>query len=262
MLQLGILRAAAHLSLGEFFDLYPPKLYFVAWIPRAVFQLAFFALLAQFLGGPQYLAYVLVGTTAHATYIGALVFVVSSVGREQGIGTIPLLVASPSHPALVLIGRNAAQLGNAVLTGAITLALATVVLQLDLSAGQLLAALGVILLLTVTVCSFGLLLGGIALRIPRYRNTISNFSTLALTFLCGVYVPTQFLPAWIRPLSEVMPVTHGLRVLRHAMLGTQADVPAELAAEVAVGIVFFGLALVSFRYFLRQARATGTLDFH
>jgi ABC-2 type transport system permease protein len=262
MTGIEVLRRAAHLSLAEFFDRYPPKLYFISWLPRSVFQLAFFGLLAQFIGGPGYLSFVVVGTVAHATYIGALVLMASFIGSELGTGTIPLLVAAPSHPLLVLVGRNAALLGNAVLTGSVTLALATVVLQLDISPGHLVAAIGVVLLMTISVYGFGLLIGSIALRIPDYRNTISNLSGIALTFLAGVYVPVQALPEAVRAISEVLPVTHGLQVLRHVTLGTPVDVAAALAAEAAIAVVLFALSIVSFSFFLRSARSQGTLDFH
>ncbi len=262
MAAVNVLLSAAHLSLGEFFDRYPPKLYFISWIPRSVFQLAFFGLVAQFLGGPEYLTYVLVGTVAHATYIGALVLMVSFIGTELGTGTIPLLVAAPTSPLLVLIGRNAALLGNALLTGAVTLALASVVLQLDMSPGQLAAAIGVLLLMTVSVYCFGLLVGAVALRIPEYRNTISNLSGITLTFLAGVYVPVEALPDAVRAVSQVLPVTHGLQVLRHVTVGAPVDVAAALTAEATVAVVLFALAIVSFSFFLRAARARGTLDFH
>jgi ABC-type polysaccharide/polyol phosphate export permease len=71
------------------------------------------------------------------------------------------------------------------------------------------------------------------------------------------------LPAWIQPLSEILPVTHGLRVLRYLALGgPDPGVSASLAAEIAIGLAFLGLSFLSFRYFLREARIAGTLDFH
>lgn len=262
MTAVEVLRHAALLSVAEFFDRYPPKLYFVSWIPRSVFQLAFFGLLAQFLGGPDYLSYVVVGTVAHATYIGALVLMVSFIGSELGSGTIPLLVAAPSHPLVVLVGRSAALLANALVTGSITLLLAVVVLQLGISLVELVAAIGVVLLMSSSVYCLGLMIGSIALRFPEYRNTVSNLSGIMLTFLAGVYVPTQVLPDPVRTVSELLPVTHGLRVLRHVTVGSPVDVGAEIASEIAIGLVLFALSLVSFRYFLRRARRAGTLDFH
>lgn len=258
----GILRSSAYLSLGDFFATYPPKLYFIAWVPRTLFQLAFFALVARFLGGPEYLPFAVVGTVAHAAYIGALLFTISSVGREQDAGTVPMLVASPSMPVLVFLGRSAANFGNGIITAALTLALATVVLDLRLSVEQLLLSVAILMLMTLSITSFGLMLGSVALRVTEYRNTIANASTISLTFLTGAYVPVDWLPGWIRPISELLPVTHGLRALRQVTLGIPTDVPAAVIGEAVIAVVLLGAAFLSFRYFLRQARAAGTLDFH
>jgi ABC-2 type transport system permease protein len=258
----AVIRSAAHLSLGDFFGTYPPRLYFIAWIPRTLFQLAFFALVARFLGGPDFLSYVVVGTVAHSVYIGALLFTVSSVGREQDAGTIPLLVAAPAQPVLVFLGRAAANFGNGLITSALTFALATVVLDLRLAPAQVASAVGILALMSVGVCGLGLVLGSVALRVDQHRNTIGNGAAIALTFLTGAYVPVEWLPGAIRPLSEVLPVTHGLRALRALTLGAPADVPLELILEAGVGALGFALAAVSFAYFLRDARARGTLDFH
>lgn len=257
-----VLASAGHLSLGEFFGLYPPRLYFIAWVPRVLFQLIFFALVAQFLGGRDYLAFVVVGSVAHATYIGALGFTIASITWEQGTGTVPLLVASPTHPVLVFIGRNLAMLGNGVVSGILSLALAVVVLDLRLTAAQLVASIAILVLMTASLYCLGLLLGSVVLRFAEYRNVVSSLATIGLTFLAGPYVPVAALPEWVRPVSEILPVTNGLRALRSVTFGTPADVPTLILAEVVIAAGYFGLALMSFGYFLRAARTRGTLDFH
>jgi ABC-2 type transport system permease protein len=257
------LAAAAHLSLGEFFSLYPPRIYLIAWVPRLVFILSFYALLAQFLGGPSYLAYVVIGAIAQSTYLGALGFTVASITWEQGTGTVPLLVASPGSPILVFIGRNLAMLGNGVVSGALTLAFATAILGLDLTPAQVLEAVAVLVLMTVSLYCLGLLLGSFVLRFPYYRNNVSNLTVIALTFLTGTFVPLDAIPEWLRPVSEVLPGTHGLRLLRHITLGaSDPGVWFQLTAEAAVALVLLLAARASFAYFLRRARSAGTLDFH
>jgi ABC-2 type transport system permease protein len=263
MIAVRTLGAAAHLSLGEFFSLYPPKIYLVAWIPRLVFILVFYALLGEFLGGPAYLSYIVVGAVAQSTYLGALGFTVASITWEQGNGTVPLLVASRGSPVLVFIGRNLAMLGNGIVSGALTLAFGTVVLGLDLSLLQVLAALGVLVLMTSSLYCLGLVLGSVVLRFPYYRNNVSNITTISLTFLTGAFVPVAILPDWLQALSEILPGTHGLRVLRHITLGApDPGIGTQLLAEGAIALALLVLARASFAYFLRRARLAGTLDFH
>jgi ABC-2 type transport system permease protein len=48
-------------------------------------------------------------------------------------------------------------------------------------------------------------------------QTFSNFFRFPMIFLCGLFFPIMSLPAFIRPLSYILPVTYGVDILRGAI---------------------------------------------
>jgi ABC-2 type transport system permease protein len=50
-------------------------------------------------------------------------------------------------------------------------------------------------------------------------QTFSNFFRFPMIFLCGLFFPIMSLPAFIRPLSFILPVTYGVDILHGAVNG-------------------------------------------
>jgi len=50
-------------------------------------------------------------------------------------------------------------------------------------------------------------------------QTFSNFFRFPMIFLCGLFLPISQLPAFIRPLSYLLPVTYGADILHEAIHG-------------------------------------------
>ena len=48
-------------------------------------------------------------------------------------------------------------------------------------------------------------------------QTFSNFFRFTMMFLCGLFIPIGNLPAAIRPLSYIMPLTYGADIIKHAI---------------------------------------------
>lgn len=50
-------------------------------------------------------------------------------------------------------------------------------------------------------------------------QTFSNFFRFPMIFLCGLFIPIESLPVFLRPLSYVLPLTYGTDILRGAVTG-------------------------------------------
>jgi ABC-2 type transport system permease protein len=48
-------------------------------------------------------------------------------------------------------------------------------------------------------------------------QTFSNFFRFPMIFLCGLFFPVAALPAFLRPLSYLLPLTYGVDILHGAM---------------------------------------------
>jgi len=80
-----------------------------------------------------------------------------------------------------------------------------------------------------------------------------------LQIATGMYVPVQFMPEPIKALASVIPMTHGIDLARHFILGTTTIWPieVELGCLVALLIVFGTLAKLSTSYLERRAKIEG-----
>lgn len=65
-------------------------------------------------------------------------------------------------------------------------------------------------------------------------QTFSNFFRFPMMFLCGLFIPLEQLPNWLRPLSYALPLTYGADILHGAVTDT-ATMPAALNFAVLVG---------------------------
>ena len=248
--------------MADFFALYPIREYVTTWLPRGLFQLAFFALIAQVIGGPQLAAFALVGTAAQVTYQTAFTSVTSSVIREQGIGTVPLLVAAPSNPLLVFSARNSAMAGHGVLSGLLPFAVGLPFLGIPFDLGRIALAILMILVIALGAYGFGVMLGSAALWWRGYHNVLSSLAGTAVTILSGAYIPRHTLPDWAQAIGEVLPVTHGLQALRAALAGAPEAMTVPVLYELAIATASLLVAQLAFGRFLSLARRAGTLDFH
>ncbi|SMH29363.1 ABC transporter permease [Mesorhizobium australicum] len=167
--------------------------------------------------------------------------------RETERGTMENLLAMPTSPAEVMLGKVLPYL----VVGAVQVAVVLV-------AAKLLFAIpfvGSVWLLLLAVLSFVFALVLLGYTISTMANT--QMQALQLTFffflpslmLSGFMFPFRGMPQWAQTLGEFFPLTHFLRVVRAIML-KGAEFPA-VAFEIGILGVFIvayaGFALMRFR---------------
>lgn len=263
MYRARVLRIAARHSLAEFFAIYPPALYIGAWLPRLALQVAFFAWFARFVGGEGLLRYTVVGSAVQITAQATLSLGTISVAWEQRAGTVPLLVAAPTNPLLVLIGRNLAMGGQGLISGAVMLYLGGIAVGIVLSPKIVIASLAILTLVAGATYGLAMVLGSLALRARGSHNVASSFVSLSMLLLCGVIVPVQALPEPAQFIGNLLPLTHGLAAIRDVLANNVGSGTwVNIALELLVGIGYLAVGQLSLARLVFGARLRGTLDFH
>lgn len=86
----------------------------------------------------------------------------------------------------------------------------------DLSGINWFMVLGSVTLIAVTSTFLGLL---VAVSVSQVfeAQTFSNFFRFPMLFLCGLFIPLTDLPAFLRPLSYVLPLTYGTDIIKTAV---------------------------------------------
>ncbi len=79
-----------------------------------------------------------------------------------------------------------------------------------------------IILLSIISTLLGLTIAVSAKQVFE-AQTYSNFFRFPMIFLCGLFVPINVLPVFIRPLSYILPVTYGVDTLRYSIAGNNLN---------------------------------------
>jgi ABC-2 type transport system permease protein len=75
-------------------------------------------------------------------------------------------------------------------------------------------------------------------------QTFSNFFRFPMIFLCGLFFPIASIPALIRPLSYLFPLTYGVDILHGAIQGKNImPLPLDFAMILGFCIVLFYVSL-------------------
>ncbi len=75
-----------------------------------------------------------------------------------------------------------------------------------------------IMLIAVTSTFLGLFIS-VSVSEVFEAQTFSNFIRFPMIFLCGLFIPIQVLPAALRPLSYLLPLTYGADILKNSING-------------------------------------------
>lgn len=81
-----------------------------------------------------------------------------------------------------------------------------------------------VLLIAVTSALLGLLIAVSAKEVFE-AQTFSNFFRFPMLFLCGLFVPIENLPSFVKPISFCLPLTYGTDALNRAIRGSSVFDP-------------------------------------
>jgi ABC-2 type transport system permease protein len=114
---------------------------------------------------------------------------------------------APVRPLTVLSSRLLVSVGVAVLQAALFVAVAsTPMFGLSLS-GQWWLALPLLVVGTLAFFSIGMLVGSFT-RTPESASAVANLLVLPMAFLSGTFFDIGSAPAWLRTVSQVLPLRH------------------------------------------------------
>jgi ABC-2 type transport system permease protein len=220
----------------------------------------FFATVAFFMfeagAGGETLVYASFGAAVMGIWSATSTSAGSAMQRERWHGTLELLVAAPTHFALVLLPVTIAMSTIGLYAMGATLVWGRVAFGIDVPLEQPLAF---VLALVVTVASIGALGFLLAVAFVRYRTAwaLGNMLEYPVWLVGGFLVPLSLLPGWVRPISWILAPTWGVDAIREAALGGAPW--AELALAAALGGAYVAAGALVLDTVLRAARKDGSI---
>jgi ABC-2 type transport system permease protein len=167
--------------------------------------------------------------------------------RETERGTMENLLAMPSSPAEIMLGKVLPFLVVGAVQVAVVLVAAKLLFDIPF-VGSLTLLLSSVLVFVLSLVLLGYTISTMA-RSQMQAMQLTFFFFLPSLLLSGFMFPYRGMPGWAQVLGEIFPLTHFLRITRSIML-KGADfhaVATEIGWLAVFVLVFAGTALLRFR---------------
>jgi ABC-2 type transport system permease protein len=220
----------------------------------------FFATVAFFMfragAGGETLVYASFGAAVMGIWSATSTAAGSAMQRERWQGTLELLVAAPTHFALVLLPVTIAMATIGLYSMTATLVWGRVVFGIDVPLAHPFAFAAALVATVVSVGALGFLL---AVAFVRYRTAwaLGNMLEYPVWLVGGFLVPLSLLPGWVRPISWALAPTWGVDAVRKAAIG--GDPMLEIVLCLALGAAYVAVGALVLETVLRAARKDGSI---
>jgi ABC-2 type transport system permease protein len=201
--------------------------------------------------GARFIDFFVPGIMAFAALLFTTLLTLLAFVGERASGTLDRLRVTPATEAEIVLGYATAFGVIGAVQGVILLTAALLLFHVLVVGNVLLAGL-VLVLLAIDSQAIGILVSSAAKREGQAIMMVP-FILLPTMLLSGIFVSTESLPGWLRPLAYALPPTWAVQAMRDVMLrgwGLDRVWPA-LAALAGFAVLFISLAVVG----LRRARA-------
>lgn len=256
-----VMQHAFRAGVADYRAIFTWRSWLLGWMLRVIAQVSFFGLIGLRVADERTAYFLLVGNAlAVAAQTG--IFSLNMTSSERWAGTLPLLVASPTSPLVVFSSRGAYLAVDGALSALGSLFIAGSAFGLPLPWPRVLAVVPLTAVVAVASYCFGTCLAGVVFR---WRSANSLFVLVGYTGLmtiAGVNVPLSYYPDALEWLARLLPLTNGLLGVRGVFGGaTAVAIVADAALELAVGLGWMAVALITFNRLASAGRRDGALDY-
>jgi ABC-2 type transport system permease protein len=157
--------------------------------------------------------------------------------------------ATPLTRTVLLASQVAFRLTIAVMQTGIIIVVGMIMFNVHIEMGNLPAIIGIMLLGATLFITLGYFLSGLAKTEEAVQGLISIPNFLFM-FLSGIFFPVSYMPGWIRPVVDAIPLTYVGDALRKTMIdaGSYYSLPLSLSIMTAWLAVCAVLAVKFFRW--------------
>ncbi len=209
--------------------------------------------------GGSYFAFVLIGIALQRYFSVGLYGFANAFRSAQTTGTLEAMLATPARLWQIVVSSSLWSYGLVSLQVVLYLIIGAMFLGVDLNA-DLPAVLLAALLAVGAFAALGVLSASFIMVLKR-GDPVSVAVGAISTFFGGVYFPVDLLPAWLKPISSLIPMTYGLRALRLSLLQGAGirEIRSDLIALGAFALILLPVGLLTFRSAVRRAKVDGSL---
>jgi len=200
------------------------------------------------LTGGDFTAYLVAGTVV-MTSVFSSTFSSASYFRDRDNGVLRLLLSTPHHPRVLLLGKSMASLAIGGIQSLAVLVVAAPFVDFEWQHGipaGMAIALGAIVLVNLMLTGVAQVF---ASRIQSMQgfHLLMNLALFPLLFFSGAFFPIDGLPVWLRVMALANPLTYAVDALQLAAYAPSGEgfvgLPIDFAVLGIVSTVVYGLGL-------------------
>lgn len=187
-------------------------------------------------GGLPYLDFMAPGILAQSVLFGAIFYGISLIW-ERDLGIVHKFLVSPTPRVALVLGRAVSSTVRALCQAAVVYLLAfSLGVHLRLEFGPLIGVVAMVSVGAATFSTFSLIAACIVKSRERFMG-IGQVLTMPLFFASNAIYPLSMMPAWLRHLSSINPLTYQVDALRYLMVQ---------GGHIEFGLAFdFGMELLA-----------------
>jgi ABC-2 type transport system permease protein len=210
-----------------------------------------------------YLEFVAIGIAISLVIALLLSRVASAIRQEQMIGTLEVLLLTPTKVATIQAGSIAFDLLQVPIRVALFMTAVGLAFGLHLHADGIIPALIVLVAFLPFVWGLGLVSAGAILTFRRGGGVVGIGGAL-LGFASGAYFPLALLPGWLETIARWNPASMAMEGVRESLIGGARwrVIGPDVLILLAASLVALALGACAFRLALARERRLGTLGLY
>jgi len=205
--------------------------------------------------------YLLVGSLVWSYLAVVFDCVGEMIAWERWEGTIEYTFMAPVSRSTHMIGSCVFAVVFGLLRTMLIMLVVTLFFQLDLSQADLLAAIVVLAVASVSFVGLGITASTLPLLFPERGGQMVFITQTCLLLFSGVYYPIDVMPGWMQVVARISPATYALAGIRASLIDGKGilDLAGILLPLLLMGIVTIPLGVWVFSFAERYAKRTGRL---
>ena len=211
-------------------------------------------------GSANFLPFILIGTMVSTYIFSGLWGVGNSLREETYWGTLEYIIASPTNPVVVLLGKTLAEFILASINVIIQAIIATFFLGVNLTLAKIFPVMLIVLLLLIGFYGFAIAFAGFTLLIKEVHGYVHSLEWVFYLF-SPIRYPVE-VSSITKTLSALIPLTYALVAIRGIILLNKHIVNLWQTMIILIGmdIVLIIGGYLLFQYLERKTRQAGTIS--
>ena len=211
---------------------------------------------------PDYFAFLLIGSAVAGYQFSILSSFSLSIHKEIALGTLEAIAMTPTPPIMIVLSGALWSFLAATVRVGFYFLIGFLIFGLHLHSFNPLAMLAALSLMMLTLSGLGMISAAFLLVYKR-GDPVSYILNGLTRLIAGVYFPVTMLPGGLQKLSKILPMTHGLNLMRGFLIEgkTFLDLKTDFLILAGFSVIFLPAGLWIFHRAVAKAKREGSLSY-